>query len=152
MSNRLFANLLLLSGSVACLSARADLSADQLKLLQDTGGWQYITMSEPSGGVQTTHTCFDGRPHPDVCSGTLTLTASKTFVQNVSIEGKSVQRHGTYDLDGDQLAFFDEYGTKDGPYTIELSDETKSLTLTMPQVVVVLELEKEYRRGTKPIK
>jgi hypothetical protein len=152
MPKKWLSSILLLFAFAACLSARDDLNADQLNMLVDSDGWQYIVLSDADGGIQTTHTCFDGHPHPDVCSGTLTFSEDNTFVANVYVHGKNVPRSGTYKLDGDQLAFFDEFGTRDGPYTIELNVEGKSLIMKMPQVRVVLELEKEYKRGTQPLK
>ncbi len=128
----------------AQIGARS-LSDDDLKMLEDPGGWEYLSMSDSDDGVPTTHTCFDGTPHPEQCSGTLAFSASNTFVQNVHIHGQGVQRHGTYKLDGDQLAFFDELGTKDGPYTVELNAQTKSLVLKMAQVRIEMMLEKEYK-------
>jgi hypothetical protein len=144
--------IVLLFAFAACLSAHDDLNADQLNMLVDSDGWQYIVLSDADGGIQTTHTCFDGHPHPDVCSGTLTFSEDHTFVANIYVHGQNVPRNGTYKLDGDQLAFFDEFGTRDGPYTIELNVEGKSLIMKMPQVRIVLELEKEYKRGTQPLK
>ncbi len=133
----------------ALTAAHGGLSEDDVNLLQDPGGWEYISLTDSDNGIQTTHTCFDGTPHPQQCSGTLSLTAGKTFVQNVQIHGKSVQRHGNYQLDGNQLSFFDELGTRDGPYTIELDSKAKSLVLKMAQVRIQLELEKEYRDHSK---
>lgn len=133
----------------AQVGAHGGLSDDEINLLQDAGGWEYISMSESDKGVQVTHTCFDGTPHPEQCSGTLSFTPGKTFVQSVSIHGQTVQRHGNYQLDGDQLAFFDELGTKDGPYVLELNSQTKSLVLKMSQVRIELVLEKEYRNRRK---
>ncbi|HEY1949343.1 MAG TPA: lipocalin family protein [Bryobacteraceae bacterium] len=152
MPKKWLPSILLLLALAACLSAHDDLNADQLKMLVDSDGWQYIVLSDADGGIQTTHTCFDGHPHPDVCSGTLTFSEDNTFVANIYVHGQNVPRSGTYKLDGDQLAFFDEFGTRDGPYTIELNVEGKSLIMKMPQVRVVLELEKEYKRGTQPLK
>jgi hypothetical protein len=140
---------LLLCASVVPLGARDDLNRDQLKLLQDSGGWEYTKIDDSDSGIQTEHTCFDGTPHPDTCSGTLTLSADNTFVQKVEIHHESVARHGTYQLDGDQLAFFDEFGTKDGPYTISIDAEKKSMSMQMPQVHMELELESEYRKQEK---
>ncbi len=121
------------------------LSSDELKMLQDPGGWEYVTVSDADAGIQTEHVCFDGRPHPETCSGTLTLTPGKTFVKSVHIHGQTVDRHGTYRLDGNQLAFFDEFGTEDGPYTLDLNTQTKHLILSMPQIRIELELESQYR-------
>ena len=129
----------------ALTPAHGGLSADDISLLQDSGGWEYISLSDSDNGIQTVHTCFDGTPHPEQCSGTLALTAGNTFLQNVHIHGETVQRHGTYQLDGNQLSFFDELGTKDGPYDVELNNKEKSLVLKMAQVRIELELEKAYK-------
>ncbi|HEY3458517.1 MAG TPA: hypothetical protein VGK64_28305 [Bryobacteraceae bacterium] len=132
--------------AAAGLSARDELSGDRIKMLQDPGGWEYIKIEDSDAGIQTEHTCFDGMPHPDVCSGTLTLSAENTFVQQVSVHHQTVSRHGTYTLDGDQLAFFDEFGTKDGPYTISIDPEKTSLSLRMPQVHMDLLLKNRKSR------
>jgi hypothetical protein len=128
------------------LSARDELSDDRIKLLQDPGGWEYIKIEDSDAGIQTEHTCFDGTPHPDVCSGTLTLSEENTFVQQVTVHHQSVSRHGTYTLDGDQLAFFDEFGTKDGPYAVSIDPEKTSLSLRMPQVHMDLLLKNRKQR------
>lgn len=143
-------------GLAPIVSARQTLGHDELKLLQDAGGWEYITISDADAGIQTKHTCFDGQPHAGECSGTLTLNADNTFLQQVHIHGKSVARHGKYEIDGAQISFFDEFGTKDGPYQITIDMQAKRLTLEMPQVRDELELEKEYkaakRRQSPPAK
>ncbi|HEY6989022.1 MAG TPA: hypothetical protein VH369_11590 [Bryobacteraceae bacterium] len=128
------------------LSARDELSDDRIKLLQDPGGWEYIKIEDSDAGIQTEHTCFDGTPHPDVCSGTLTLSEENTFVQQVTVHHQSVSRHGTYTLEGDQLAFFDEFGTKDGPYAVSIDPEKTSLSLRMPQVHMDLLLKNRKKR------
>ncbi|MFL6466116.1 MAG: hypothetical protein ACJ73N_17120 [Bryobacteraceae bacterium] len=126
----------------------SELGSDELKMLQDSGGWEYISMStNEQNGFPTQHTCFDGRPHPGQCSGTLILTASNTFSQNVRIHGQTVKRTGTYQLNGDQLAFIDELGTQDGPYTLTLNTQAKSLILQMSQARIELLLESEYRKN-----
>jgi hypothetical protein len=125
------------------------LSPDELKLFQDSGGWEYITVTDPDSGIQTTHTCFDGHPHPDQCSGTLAFSSNGTFVKNIYIHHQGVQRHGKYKLDGDQLAFFDELGTQDGPYTVAIDSSKKSMTLDMPQIHIALQLKSEYRKALK---
>jgi hypothetical protein len=126
-------------------SGRDELNQDQLNMLQDPGGWEYIAISDDDAGVQTKHTCFDGRPHPEECSGTLALNRDNTFVQKVHIHGKTVARHGTYHLDDGGIAFFDEFGTRDGPYRLTIDLAAKRMTLEMPQVRAELELEKEYK-------
>jgi hypothetical protein len=130
------------------LSAFDALNQEQVKLLQDNGGWQYTKLSDNTG-FPTTHTCFDGTPHPSSCSGTMMLDTDKKFIMNVVIEGQSVSRHGDYNLDGDQLAFFDEFGNRDGPYTVEIDTKQKTMVLSMPQIRMELTLEKEYRRKKK---
>ena len=127
-----------------------ELDTDELKMLQDSGGWEYISMSRnEANGFPTQHTCFDGQPHPEQCNGTLILTKSKTFSQSVRIQGQTVRRTGTYQLNGDQLAFLDELGTQDGPYTLTLNTQAKSLILEMPQARIELLLESEYRKNVQ---
>ena len=128
------------------LPAQDALTSDQLKMLQDPGGWEYIKISDVDNGIQTQHTCFDGHPHPQQCSGTLTLSADNSFIQKTRIHGQTVQRQGTYQLDGNQLTFFDELGTKDGPYMLNISTQTKRLTMQMLSVRIDLELERQYRK------
>jgi hypothetical protein len=128
------------------LSARDSLSQDDLKLLLDPGGWEFITITDSDSGIQTQHTCFDGQPHPQECSGTLTLHPDNTFTQRVHIHGQTVARQGKYELDGSQISFFDEFGNRDGPYRLTLDAHAKRLTLEMPQVRDELVLEKEYKR------
>jgi hypothetical protein len=141
MSKTLYLSILLLWAAAARLGAHDDLSDDQLKMLKDPGGWEYVEIEDSDAGIQTQHTCFDGKPHPDVCSGTLTLSSGNTFVQKVTVHHQSVARHGTYELDGDQLAFFDEFGTRDGPYTVAIDPDRTSLSLRMPQVHMELLLK-----------
>jgi hypothetical protein len=135
--------------AVAALFVISAWTADELKMLHDPGGWEYITVSEPEGGIQTTHTCFDGKPHPEECSGKLILRSDNTFSKQVFIRHQEVSRTGTYKLDGDRIAFFDEFGNQDGPYTIHLDTKSKLLTLDMPQLHIELELEKQYREDVK---
>ena len=134
-----------IAAAVACLGAAASFSSDDLKLLQDPGGWQYVDVSDQDSGVQTDHVCFDGQPHPGQCSGTLTMHDDKTFTQQVNIHGKSVDRHGTYQIDDDQISFFDEFGVRDGPYAAQLNAGAKMLVLSMPQVRMELELTSQYK-------
>ena len=133
--------------------AGATLDSDQLKMLQDSGGWQYIELSDAALGVQTEHSCFDGHPHPGECSGTLTLTPNKTFLESLLIEGKSYQRHGAYQLDGDQLTLFDELGTRDGPYTVSVDLQRRTMVMQMSpaggDVRCQFMLNREYRKRLK---
>lgn len=134
------------------LSARAgsDLNSDQLTLLRDPGGWQYIEVGDPQKGVQTAHTCFDGQPHPEECSGTLTFSKHSTFMQSLTVQGEGYQRHGTYQLDGDQLTLFDELGTQDGPYTVSVNLQRKTMLMQMSPagggVRCRFLLNREYRK------
>jgi len=121
-------------------------SQDELKMLQDPAGWEYVRISDQDAGVQTQHTCFDGQPHPQECSGTLTMNADNSFVQQVHIHGQTVARHGAYRLDDSGIAFFDEFGTEDGPYRFTIDMKAKRLTLEMPQVRDEFVLEKKYKR------
>jgi hypothetical protein len=128
------------------MGAFDDLGSDQLAAFTDSGGWEYITVDDSQDGFPTQHVCFDGDPHPDACRGTLTFAQDQTFVQDISIHHQSVYRHGTYELNGDQLALFDEFGTRDGPYTIAIDLTNKFMTMEMPQVKIKLQLHKEYRK------
>ncbi len=133
------------------LNAGTGLNADELKMLHDPGGWEYITVSDPDNGIQTKHTCFDGQPHPEECRGTLTLNADNSFVQKVHIHGGTVERHGQYELDGKEITLIDEMGTRDGPYTLDVNVKAKQMNLQITQsagvlVRIELELEKEYKR------
>lgn len=127
-------------------SAGGELGPDQMALLQDAGGWEYVSMDDSQNGFPTQHTCFDGSPHPETCRGTLTLTAGKAFVQKVYINQQAVSRQGTYELTGDQLVFYDEFGTRDGPYRVAIDTPNKRLSMEMPQVKIKLLLYKEYRK------
>ncbi len=134
---------------VVPLSAWQDLTHQQVKLFQDPGGWEFITVTDPDSGIQTTHTCFDGKPHPKTCRGTLTFSRDNKFVKNIYIHGQQVPRHGTYQLSGNQLVLYDELGTRDGPYTIALDVAKSQLTMDMPQVHIALMLEHAYRDAMK---
>ena len=131
------------------LSAFDSLNQDQIKLLKDPGGWEYTKLSNDTSGFPTEHTCFDGTPHPNECSGSLTLVDDQKFVQQVIVQGQAVTRNGTYQLDGDQLAFFDEFGTRDGPYTAQIDAIKKTMVLAMPQIRMELTLESEYHKKKK---
>jgi hypothetical protein len=67
-------------------------------------------------------------------------------VQKVTVHHQSVARHGTYEIDGDRLAFFDEFGTKDGPYTVAIDADKLSMSLRMPQVHMELLLKNRKSR------
>ncbi len=132
--------------ALAAWASGGDLGPDKVSLLKDSGGWEYLSMSDSQDGFPTAHVCFDGQPHPDICSGTLTFTSGDTFTQTTEIGHQSVSRHGTYKLTGDQLAFFDEFGNRDGPYAIVIDSEKKIMTMDAPQLKVKLQLYKEYKK------
>lgn len=133
-------------GAALCANSLND---EDRKLLQDVGGWEYISMSDRQNGFPTQHTCFDGKPHPNECSGNLTLRADGTFTQTTRIKGQSVQRKGHYKLTDGGIAFFDEFETKDGPYALTLDRNGKTLRIAMRQVTVDLMLASEYRTRLK---
>ncbi|HEX4230280.1 MAG TPA: hypothetical protein VHZ07_16510 [Bryobacteraceae bacterium] len=128
---------LILLISTALLWAAADLSQADRDLLQSPKGWEYVDVFDLHNGVQMHHECFEqGHPNPNVCSGTLTLAPDGTFAQIIRIHGQDVNRHGTYQLDDDQITLEDELGTKDGPYQIALNAHDKTLRLTTDQAGV----------------
>jgi hypothetical protein len=148
---------MVLSGRVALLflicpfpQAFADLSKDDTALLQDSGGWEYLSMADVNNGFKTTHACFDEQKGRGPCHGTLLLSKDGTFSQDISAEGKTLHRHGTYELVDDGIIFADELETKDGPYSINLDRTNSLLTLETVQagvtIRVKLQLEREFRR------
>lgn len=139
----------ILAAAAGLTLAAGDLSNEQIKMLQDSGGWQYITVSDNDSGIQTKHTCFDGHAHPDECSGTLTFRHDKTFAKDIYIHHQGVQRTGRYELNGDQLTFYDEFGTQDGPYTIAIDTAKKTMVLDLPQLHIGLELERAYQKDLR---
>jgi hypothetical protein len=146
-----FVRLSLLLASALLLNAFSALSPDQTKQLKDAGGWDYLKMTDT--GIQTQHDCFDGNLHPDTCSGRLILSSDDKFTQEVTIAGQKVARRGTYTLEDDQLTFFDEFATRDGPYTIEIDLQNKSLVMYTSAVRIELVLHKtlhdKKRKETK---
>jgi hypothetical protein len=131
------ARFLVLPWAAALFLTAADMSQADRELLQSAKGWEYVDIFDLDNGFQTHHDCFDkGHPNPDVCSGTLTLSSDGTFAQVIRIHGKDVNRHGTYELDGDQITLADEFGTKDGPYQVALNAQAKTLRLTTNQAGV----------------
>jgi hypothetical protein len=131
--------------ALVAFAAKDSLSKEDLDILQDPGGWEYVAVSDQDAGIQTQHVCFDGQAHPGQCSGRLTLNPAKTFLQQVTIHGQNVDRHGTFEIEDRQISFFDEFGTRDGPYSLQLNPDTKTLVLSMPQVRLELELESQYK-------
>jgi hypothetical protein len=123
-------------------------TTDELNLLQDPDGWEYTKIVTASG-FPTDHPCFDGTPHPEECRGTLTLGSDERFVKKIYIKGQPDTRTGRYRIDGDQLSFFDEYETQDGPYKLTVDSGEKTLVLELGSERMDLMLEKEYRSRIK---
>lgn len=132
--------------TVVCASA---LTQDELKLLQDPGGWEYMTITDADNGFETHHVCFDPAS-PGTCKGTLLLRPDMTFRKSMHVHGETIDRGGTYQVDGGNILFFDEFNHKDGPYTAELNPESKTLVLEMVQAGVHFRMElleeKEFRK------
>jgi hypothetical protein len=132
--------------------AAGTLTDDQKKMLMDPRGWQYIAILDEDNGLQMRHQCFvQDHPETGACEGTLQLTSDRTFSQRVTVHGESLVRHGTYDLDNDQMTLKDELGTKDGPYVVEVNDDKKTMRISMRQAGVLvgadLQLVSEYERA-----
>jgi hypothetical protein len=136
------------SAAITVPYLRGFVSGDELNLLQDPDGWEYIKVVTDSG-FPTQHPCFDGTPHPQECRGTLTLGTDERFVKSIYINGQPDTRSGRYKVDGDQLTFFDEYDTQDGPYKLTVNREEKTLVLDLGSARMDLMLEKEYRERSK---
>jgi hypothetical protein len=141
---RRFALLVLL-----CPLLQAFLSQDDIALIQDPGGWEYLSITDADNGFETTHVCFDEN-RKGACHGTLLFSKDGTFAQDVSVHGQTLHRHGTYELSDSGATFYDEFGTKDGPYTTALDRTNSMLTLETVQAGVTirmkLQLEREFRK------
>jgi hypothetical protein len=129
-----------------CASA---LTRDELTLLQDPGGWKFMTITDADNGFETLHVCFDPSA-PGVCDGNLFFRPDMTFRKTIKVDGKSADRAGTYQVDGNNVVFLDEFNNKDGPYTAEIDTEKRTLVLGMVQAGVHLRmellLEKEFHK------
>jgi hypothetical protein len=130
----------------ACLA----LDQDQLKLLHDPHGWQYVSIFDRDYGMQMQHQCFvEGDPSQGACRGMLYFASDGTFRQTVTVHGSTLERHGTYHLDGDQLSFQDELGTKDGPYTLEINTDAKTMRFSMRQAGVLIGANLKLKNAAK---
>jgi hypothetical protein len=141
--------LLTLSLASSLAQARENLTHDELTMLQDPGGWEYMVISDPNNGFQTQAACFDAQ-RTGACEGKLFFRSDGTFVQTITGHGKSMHRGGTYKLDGHDVTFFDEHGTGDGPYTLKIDEEAQTLmadaTRAGAGVHMELLLEKEFKK------
>ncbi|HXE15077.1 MAG TPA: hypothetical protein VN633_23335 [Bryobacteraceae bacterium] len=136
-------SLLVASGLVLFLGlphpARADLSQEQLSLLHDPGGWEFLAVFDKDNGVSMQHQCFaEGEPKPSECNGTLILKSDDTFSESIFMHGFTARRHGTYKLDDDQLTLFDEFGNSDGPYTVQIDPKKQTMRYSTTQAGVTL--------------
>ena len=108
-----------------------------------------MTITDADNGFETQHVCFDPKS-PGTCKGNLLFRKDNTFKKSMKVHGQSIDRGGTYQVDGDNILFWDEFNNKDGPYTAELNPETKTLVLEMVQAGVRFRMEllqeKEFRR------
>src|SRR6185312_472127 len=126
------------------------LDQDQLKLLHDPQGWEYVSIFDHDNGVQMQHQCFvEGSPSTGACRGMLFLSTDGHFTQTVTVHGSTLERHGTYDLDDDQLTFQDELGTKDGPYTLAINTDEESMRFSMRQAGVVIGANLKLKNASK---
>ena len=118
-------------------------------MLQSPEGWEYQTITDPGNGFQTQGTCF-AQEYTGQCKGDLIFNVDRTFRQDLSAHGKSEHRGGRYEIDGDQITFWDEHNTRDGPYRIQVDSEHKSLRLSAGRAGVGIEmtllLESEFRK------
>src|SRR3954464_10043506 len=90
---------------VPCAHVFASLSSDDTTLLQDSGGWEYLSISNVNNGFKTSHVCFDEQKGKGDCRGTIVFRKDLSFAQNISAEGKNLRRYGTYDLTDDGIVF-----------------------------------------------
>jgi hypothetical protein len=125
------------------------LSPDELKLFQDPGGWEYQTITEANNGFKTEGTCFT-ETYTGRCRGNLFFREDGSFTQVLSGSGRSMHRGGRYELNGNQLTFWDEHDTKDGPYAVTLKPASNMLRIETTQAGVVLRmdlmLEREFKK------
>ena len=122
--------------------AAQPLSRDDMRLIQDPGGWEYISITDSNNGFKTDGACFTGHTKGP-CQGSLTFHSDGTYSQVVNVSPKSVNRQGKYEISGSDLTLYDALGTKDGPYTIALDQGSHTLTLEMVQASVVLHIKLE---------
>jgi len=141
--------LICVAALVIGVEEAAALTRDELKLVQDSGGWEYLTMTEVNNGFATQANCF-AKAFTGECKGTLIFRPDQSFRQDVSAHGKGMHRGGHYEIQGQDLTFWDEHETKDGPYHITINADEKSMTLETTQagvaVKIELLLESEFKR------
>lgn len=130
----------------------AALPPDLLTLLQDPAGWEYMNITDADNGFETQHVCFDPKK-PGQCSGNLLFRTDNTFKKTMRVHGQDVNRGGTYQVDGNNILFLDEFNNKDGPYTAEIKKDSHTMVLETVQAGVHFRMElllaKEFRKQQK---
>jgi hypothetical protein len=125
------------------------LTRDELALLRDAGGWEYQTITDANNGFETQATCFD-QASTGQCRGNLLFRPDGSFTQTISAHGRSMHRGGKYAVTGNDVTFWDEHGTKDGPYHVSLDPVGKSLRVETTQAGVKVQmdllLESEFKK------
>lgn len=131
------------------------LSTDETALLQSAGGWEYQTINDPNNGFQTQGTCFT-KAYTGECQGDLIFRTDGTFQQNITAHGRSQHRGGRYEINGDQVTFWDEHNTQDGPYLVALDLKQKTLHITASRGTVGIDmtllLKSEFKKRMAPKK
>lgn len=104
------------------------LSQQQIDLLHDPHGWEFVAVFDKDNGFPMHHQCFaEGEPKPSECHGDIIFGADGTFSESIFMHGFTARRHGTYELDDDQITLIDEFGNKDGPYRLEINTAAKTM-------------------------
>jgi hypothetical protein len=116
------------------------LTHDELSMLRDADGWEYISISDPGNGFQTQAACFDSE-RTGACEGTLIFREDNSFTQTISAQGKTMHRGGTYKLDDHNVTFVDEHGTEDGPYSLKIDLDAKTLMVDANRAGVGVHME-----------
>jgi hypothetical protein len=124
---------------------------DELALLHDSGGWEYQTITDANNGFETQAVCFV-EAFTGQCRGTLLFRDDGTFTQTITAHGRSMHRGGKYRVDGSQLTFWDEHNTQDGPYSMAIDQNAKTLGIETTQAGVKVQmkllLEREFKKQT----
>lgn len=115
------------------------LTSDETAMLQSPEGWEYQTITDPGNGFQTQGTCFT-QDYTGQCRGELIFHTDGTFRQDLSAHGKSEHRGGRYEVKDDQITFWDEHDTQDGPYQISLDLPHKTLHLNASHAGVGIDM------------
>jgi hypothetical protein len=145
--------ILAVAGLLPAYMVGSDFTSDEVAMLQDPAGWEYISITDAGNGFETKHGCFDPGVK-SLCTGKLLLNKDGSFSQSVTVHGKSLNRHGTYQLAARQIIFKDELGTADAPYSLDLRTDSKFLLMQTTQAGVTLRVElklkKELRKRSHP--